>query len=84
MKVLTYDELVEKLNRTLSSDLTNMGYALCYIFTRTWSRPLSSGGYINASETGCTWNCSYLLKACTMSEDKKGEGCGSYRAYDTL
>ncbi len=60
-----------------------MGYALCYIFTRTWSRPYLAVA-ISMHETGCTWNCSYLLKACTMSEDKKGEGCGSYRAYDTL
>ena len=45
---MTYDELVEKLNRTLSSDLTNMGYA--YATYSLELGPLSSGGYINARD----------------------------------
>lgn len=80
---MTYDELVEKLNRTLSSDLTNMGYAYA-----TYSLELGVDPYlavaISMHETGCTWNCSYLLKACNNVGGQKGEGCGSYRAYDTL
>ena len=62
---MTYDELVEKLNRTLSSDLTNMGYAYA-----TYSLELGVDPYlavaISMHETGCTWNCSYLLKACNI------------------
>ena len=87
-KVIVYDdlsmeELSDKLNRTLSSDLTNMGYAYA-----TYSLELGVDPYlavaISMHETGCTWNCSYLLKACNNVGGQKGEGCGSYRAYDTL
>lgn len=80
---MTYDELVDKLNRTLSSDLTNMGYAYA-----TYSLELGVDPYlavaISMHETGCTWNCSYLLKACNNVGGQKGEGCGEYKAYDTL
>ena len=59
---MTYDELVEKLNRTLSSDLTNMGYAYA-----TYSLELGVDPYlavaISMHETGC--------RHVIMSEDKK-------------
>lgn len=80
---MTYEELVDKLNRTLSSDLTGMGYAYA-----TYSLELGVDPYlavaISMHETGCTWNCSYLLKACNNVGGQKGEGCGEYKAYDTL
>ena len=80
---MTYEELVDKLNRTLSSDLTDMGYAYA-----TYSLELGVDPYlavaISMHETGCTWNCSYLLKACNNVGGQKGEGCGEYKAYDTL
>ena len=80
---MTYEELVDKLNRTLSSDLTGMGYAYA-----TYSLELGVDPYlavaISIHETGCTWNCSYLLKACNNVGGQKGEGCGEYKAYDTL
>lgn len=80
---MTYEELVDKLNRTLSSDLTGMGYAYA-----TYSLELGVDPYlavaISMHETGCTWSCSYLLKACNNVGGQKGEGCGEYKAYDTL
>ena len=80
---MTYEELVDKLNRTLSSDLTGMGYAYA-----TYSLELGVDPYlavaISMHETGCTWNCSHLLKACNNVGGQKGEGCGEYKAYDTL
>lgn len=80
---MTYEELVDKLNRTLSSDLTGMGYAYA-----TYSLELGVDPYlavaISMHETGCTWNCSYLLKTCNNVGGQKGEGCGEYKAYDTL
>ena len=80
---MTYEELVDKLNRTLSSDLTGMGYAYA-----TYSLELGVDPYlavaISMHETGCTWNCSYLLKECNNVGGQKGEGCGEYKAYDTL
>lgn len=80
---MTYEELVDKLNKTLSSDLTGMGYAYA-----TYSLELGVDPYlavaISMHETGCTWNCSYLLKTCNNVGGQKGEGCGEYKAYDTL
>lgn len=80
---LTYEELVDKLNRVLSSDLSGMGEA--YV---KYSLELGVDPYlavaISMHETGCTWNCSTLLKTCNNVGGQKGEGCGEYKAYDTL
>ena len=83
---MTYDELVEKLNRTLSSDLTNMGYAYA-----TYSLELGVDPYlavaISMHETGCTWNCSNLVKQCNNVGGMKGyPTCGnsSYKYFPTL
>lgn len=35
-------------------------------------------------ETGCTWNCSHITKSCNNVGGQKGDGCGAYKAYDTL
>ena len=80
---LTYVELVDKLDRSLSSDLTGMGNIYA-----DYSLELGVDPYlavaISLHETGCTWNCSHLAKACNNIGGQKGEGCGEYKAYDTL
>ena len=80
---MTIDELTDKLNRTLSSDLANMGYAFA-----NYSIELGVDPYLAVAiamhETGCTWNCSYLAKVCNNVGGQKGTGCGEYQAYDTI
>ena len=80
---LTIEELTDKLNRTLSSDLTGMGYAFA-----NYSVELRVDPYLAVAiamhETGCTWNCSYLAKVCNNVGGQKGSGCGEYAAFDTL
>ena len=80
---LTMEELTEKLNRTLSSDLSGKGE----IFAK-YSVELGVDPYLAVAiamhETGCTWDCSYLAKACNNVGGQKGTGCGEYQAFDTL
>ena len=80
---LTMEELTEKLNRTLSSDLSGKGE----IFAK-YSIELGVDPYLAVDiamhETGCTWDCSYLAKTCNNVGGQKGTGCGEYQAFDTL
>lgn len=80
---LTIEELTDKLNRTLSSDLTNMGYAYANYSVELGVDPYLAVA-ISMHETGCTWNCSYLAKVCNNVGGQKGSGCGEYAAFDTL
>lgn len=80
---MTLNELADKLNRTLSSDLSGKGMLFA-----SYSIELGVDPYlavaISMHETGCTWGCSYLAKECNNVGGQKGVGCGEYRAYDTL
>lgn len=80
---LTIEELTDKLNRTLSSDLTNMGYAYANYSIELGVDPYLAVA-ISMHETGCKWNCSYLAKVCNNIGGQKGSGCGAYAAFDTL
>lgn len=80
---LTIEELADKLNRTLSSDLSGKGESFA-----KYSIDLGVDPYLAVAiamhETGCTWNCSYLAKSCNNVGGQKGYGCGEYQAFDTL
>ncbi len=83
---LTMSELSDKLNRSLNSDLAGKGELFA-----THSLELGMDPYlavaITLQETGCQWDCSYLVKACNNVGGQKGSpGCngGSYKAYSTL
>lgn len=80
---LTIEELTDKLNRTLSSDLSGKGESFA-----KYSIDLGVDPYLAVAiamhETGCTWDCSYLAKSCNNVGGQKGYGCGEYQAFDTL
>ena len=83
---LTMGELTDKLNRTLNSTLAGKGE----IFA-THSLELGIDPYLAVAivmeETGCKWDCSYLVKACNNVGGQKGSpSCngGSYKAYNSL
>ena len=80
---LTMEELTDKLNRTLSSDLSGMGYAYANYSTELGVDPYLAVA-ISMHETGCTWNCSYLAKTCNNIGGMKGSGCGEYASFNTL
>lgn len=87
-KVIVYDdlsmeELSDKLNRTLSSDLSNKGESFA-----KYSIDLGVDPYLATAiamhETGCAWDCSYLAKECNNVGGQKGYGCGEYAYFDSL
>ena len=80
---LTIEELIDKLNRNLSSDLSNMGYAYANYSIELGVDPYLAVA-ISMHETGCIWNCSYLAKACHNVGGQKGSGCGEYAAFDSM
>lgn len=80
---LTYEELVDKLNRSLSSDLTGKGSVYADYALEFGVDPYLAVA-ISLHETGCTWDCSYLAKVCHNIGGQKGSGCGEYAAFDSL
>ena len=80
---LTMEELTDKLNRNLGSDLSGMGYAYANYSIELGVDPYLAVA-ISMHETGCIWNCSYLAKTCHNVGGMKGSGCGEYAGYDTM
>ena len=83
---LTLDELTEKLNRTLSSNLEGYGYLFAEKSVELGLDPYLAVA-ITMHETGCKWGCSSLLRKCNNVAGIKGSpGCngGSYKKFDSL
>lgn len=80
---LTIEELTEKLDRVLSSDLSGMGHAYAKYSIELGVDPYLAVA-ISMHETGCTWNCSYLAKTCHNVGGQKGTGCGEYASFNTM
>ena len=83
---LTKQQLVDKLNRNLNSTLAGYGESFA-----NYSLELGIDPYLAVAivlhETGCSWDCSNLVKACNNVGGQKGSpscGGGSYRSYPTL
>ena len=83
---MTEDELIEQINKSLSSTLANTGE----IFVRR-SLELGIDPYVAVAislyETGCKWGCSYLTRECyNMGGIKGSPGCngGSFKRFDSL
>lgn len=83
---MTLNELAEKLNRYLKSNLSSMGMVYA-----SKSIELGVDPYlvvaISMHETGCKWGCSKLTRECNNVGGMKGKpscGSGSYRKFDTL
>lgn len=83
---MTLNELTEKLNRYLSSNLSNMGMIYASKSLELGVDPYLAVA-ISMHETGCKWGCSKLVKECNNVGGMKGKpscGNGSYRKFDTL
>ncbi len=83
---LTMTELTEKLDRTLTSDLTGYGYLFAEKSIELGLDPYLAVA-ITMHETGCKWGCSSLLRKCNNVAGIKGKpGCngGSYKKFDSL
>lgn len=80
---MTIEELSDKLNRTLSSNLSGYGN-----FVATYSLEKGVDPYLATAimmhETGCEWGCSSLVRSCNNVGGMKGSGCGEYGYFSTL
>lgn len=82
----TKEELIEQINKSLNSTLTSKGDVIVNYSIEYGVDPYLITAII-LHETGCKWNCSYLVKACNNVAGQKGSpSCngGSYKKYDTL
>ena len=84
---MTIDELAEKLNRNLGSGyIAGKGYLIASQCIEKGVDPYVAVA-IMLHETGCSYNCSSLVRTCNNVGWQKGSpGCngGSYKAYATL
>lgn len=80
---MTIEELASKLDRSLNSTISGKGTLIATHSIELGIDPYLVTG-IMLLETGCKWDCSYLVKQCNNVGGQKGSGCGSYAAYPTL
>ena len=80
---MTIEQLSEKLNRSLNNELAGYGNFIANYTTQKGIDPYLATA-IMLHETGCTWNCSSLVKECNNVGGMKGSGCGAYGYFSTL
>ena len=80
---MTLEELSEKINRSLNSTISGKGDLIAsYSLEKEVDPYLATA--IMLHETGCKWNCSYLVNSCNNVGGQKGQGCGSYSYFNSL
>ena len=83
---LNRQQLIDKLNRVLNSTIAGQGEVFAdYCIEHNMDPYLAVA--IVMQETGCAWNCSYLVNACYNVGGQKGSpGCdgGAYKAFNSL
>ena len=80
---MTIEELSEKLDRSLNSDLKGKGTLIASYSLEKGVDPYLATA-IMLHETGCEWECSYLVRQCNNVGGQKGIGCGAYSYFETL
>jgi len=83
---MTLDQLGAKLDLSLNSTLSGYGKSFAKYATEYGVDPYLAVA-ITLLETGCTWNCSSLVKNCNNVGGMKGSGgCngGSYAVFSSL
>ena len=80
---MTLTELSDKLNKSLNSTISGKGYLIASYSLEKGVDPYMATAII-LQETGCKWNCSYLVNSCNNVGGQKGSGCGAYSYFNTL
>lgn len=81
---MTYDELVEKINRSLNSNLSNTGKYFVDAALEHKVDPYLAVA-ISLHETGCKWTCSTLVRECNNVGGIKGDrNCYGYHYFSSL
>lgn len=79
----TLDELASLLDKSLNSTISGKGYLIASHSLEMNVDPYMATAII-LQETGCKWDCSYLVKQCNNVGGQKGTGCGSYSYFNSL
>ena len=79
----TLDELSETLNKSLNSTISGKGNLIASYSLEKGVDPYMATAII-LHETGCKWNCSYLVRECNNVGGQKGSGCGIYSYFNSL
>lgn len=80
---LTVLELTEKINKSLNSTISGKGELIVAYSLEMGVDPYMATAII-LHETGCKWECSYLVKSCNNVGGQKGKGCGLYSYFESL
>lgn len=77
------DLMISQINKSLNSDLTEKGNEIV-----NYSLELGVDPYLITAiilhETGCSYNCSNLVKKCNNVGGMKGNSCGGYMLFPSL
>jgi len=80
---MTLEQLSNKIENSLNSDVSGYGnFIASYSLEKGVDPYLATA--IMLHETGCTWECSSLVKSCNNVGGMKGSGCGAYGYFSTL
>lgn len=79
----TLEELSQTLNKSLNSTISGKGYLIASYSLEKGVDPYMATAII-LHETGCKWECSYLVRECNNVGGQKGSGCGSYSYFNSL
>lgn len=80
---MTLQELSVKIDNSLNSTISGKGYLIASYSLEMGVDPYMATAII-LQETGCKWECSYLVKQCNNVGGQKGSGCGSYSYFNSL
>ncbi len=83
---LTMNQLADKLNKSLKSNISGKGYLIASYSLQLGIDPYMATAII-LHETGCNGTCSSLVRECNNVGGQKGGpscGGGAYKAYATL
>lgn len=80
---MTLEQLANKLENSLNSDVSGYGNFIANYSLEKGVDPYLATA-IMLHETGCTWECSSLVKKCNNVGGMKGSGCGAYGYFSTL
>ena len=81
---MTIEELANKLNRSLSNEMSGKGLLIAKKCIELGVDPYIATA-IMLHETGCSQgSCSHIARTCHNFGGQKGYGCGAYQAYPTV
>ena len=79
----TMNQLSEQIDKSLNSTISGKGQLIASYSLEKGVDPYMATAII-LQETGCKWECSYLVNACNNVGGQKGEGCNGYNYYPTI